>query len=535
MRGSVVFGRIAIIAAATLALLAGSSRAEQCLRPCRGKIACEREVTECLLREGRTPAALERLKEVVKSHPDEPAFAQLLARVYLADGNPFWAQRVLMEALQRSPRDCTTRAWLAWVHIGQGDLDLAREVLDREGCPVEPADRGRWMLLEAFMADAEQDPETGELVSRIHDAESLYAEDQRLWEQLRSQRQPGWIDPVHLQLETGLGYTSNAMAGSPTDPGVRGDGSLLGRMDLFGRLVWPAWRVARPALEAGLKGHGIGSEQARDLSYLEMSARPGLILGAGFPRVIVGYKLDYLVLNRETEAERRFYHGHRGEVEVETGSLTFFAGGGRRIFAENGRTRWEIDGGGGGSFVLFDRVNLLAAVSLRYYEAIGDPYDLAGGTALLVARTGLGLGLYARVGATLGLDHYFNSGGARGMAAYGSSDKRFDLLTKGSIELWSPSWLGARAGVSYEFSWRDSSVDRSNSTESYDYTEHRLLAKLRWVFSWNPWAPESVDPPEHVPLDYGLGPAGGPGMAEERIQDLLRQDEAARRGSSCVD
>lgn len=506
-----------------------------CLRDCGGALACEMDVVDCLLGEERARAAVERLKPLVEEHPDEPGWAALLARAYLADSNPFWAQRTLQQALDRNPGDCGLRARLAWLHIGQGDLDLAREVLDREGCPDDEIQRGRWLLLRAFMADAEEDPEAAALVSEAGGVDALYPEDARLHRHLRGKLRPGWIQPLHLSLETELGYTSNAKAGSPTDPSTEGEGSLLGRMDLFGRFVWPLSGSVRPALETGLKGHGLAADEARRLSYLELAARPGVILGAGFPRLLVGYKVDYLVLNQDSEIRRRFYEGHRGELELETEALTAFAGAGRRIFHENGRSRWEFDGGLGVSLAPLDRLRLLLALSLRGYQAVGDPYDLLGATALAVGRLRVGPGLIVRLGLTLSVDGYPNSGGERGKAAYGTDSKRFDLLTKASAGLWSPSWGGLRAGLSYGLSWRDSTVDESNSIENYDYIEHRALFKLRWAFDLNPWAPRVVEPEGHLPIDYGVGAAGGLGMDEERIQDLLRQDEAARRGSSCVD
>jgi len=514
----------------------GTAVAEStCLRDCAGDLACEVEVLDCLLGEKRTRAAVERLKPLVQEHPDEAGWAALLARAYLADSNPFWAQRTLQQALDRNPDDCGLRARLAWLHIGQGDLDLAREVLDREGCPDDEVQRGRWFLLRAFMADAKEDPQAPWLVDEVQDVDALYPEDARLHRHLRDKLRPGWIQPLHLSLETELGYTSNARAGSPTDPSTEGEGSLLGRMDLFGRFVWPLSGSVRPTLDTGLKGHGLVAEEARNLSYLELAARPGVILGGGYPRLLVGYKADYLVLNQDTELRRRFYEGHRGELEFETETLTAFAGAGRRIFHENGRSRWELDGGLGASLALFDRLHLLLALSLRGYQAVGDPYDLLGATALAVGRLRVGPGLIVRLGLTVSVDGYPNSGGERGKAAYGTDSKRLDVLTKASAGLWGPSWGGLRAGLSYELSWRDSTVDESNSIESYDYIEHRVLLGLRWAFDLNPWAPRVVEPEGHVPIDYGLGAAGGLGMDEERIQDLLRQDEAARRGSSCVD
>ena len=175
---------------------------------------------------------------------------------------------------------------------------------------------------------------------------------------------------------------------------------------------------------------------------------------------------------------------------------------------------------------------MLAAFSLRYYDAVGDPYDQIGSTGLLVSRINVGAGLVVRLGVTLGVDYYHNSGGELGALAYGTDQKRFDVLTKLSAGLWSPMWMGARAGLSYEFSYRESTADE---LDDYDYNEHRLLIKIRWTIDLNPWAPQVVETKGRVALDYGLSEQAGAGLEEERIQDLLRQDEAARRGSSCVD
>jgi hypothetical protein len=461
---------------------------------------------------------------------DQPAFVHLLARAYLADQNPFWAQRTL----QKAP-DCTSRSWLAWVHIQNGNLDLAGETLEAEGCPASGAEQVRWHLLETFLARTLEDHARAFwAIGKVPGADEIYKEDRGLWLFLRREEDPGWIEPLSLRMELAGGFTSNSKGGSPTDPGDSGPQSALLRMDLFGRLVWPVTRLLRPTLEAGLKGHGITTQQegARKLSYLQMHARPGFIWGTRFPRIILGYKVDYLVLNQDIENRRRFFEAHRGEIEFETGRMTYFAGAGRRIYHENGRTRWEFDGGLGGSFLLFGRARILAAMSLRYYDAVGNPYDQMGATGLVVSRIDVGHGLVARLGVTLGVDYYHNSGGVLGVQAYGSDQRRFDVLTKLSAGLWSPMWMGARAGLSYEFSYRESTADE---LDDYDYNEHRVLLKIRWTIDLNPWAPQVVETKGRVALDYGIGEQAGAGLEEERIQDLLRQDEAARRGSSCVD
>ena len=92
---------------------------------------------------------------------------------------------------------------------------------------------------------------------------------------------------------------------------------------------------------------------------------------------------------------------------------------------------------------------------------------------------------------------------------------------------------GVRAGMRYELAWRNSTADLSVGLDNYDYTEHRAVIGLRWAWGGDPWLPRAMRPSDHVALDYGVEEGTGSGD-EERIRDILRQDEAARRGSSCV-
>jgi len=503
----------------------------RCELECKGDPACEIAMADCFIEKDRVRDAIIRLKVLVQENPDVQVFARMLAKAYLADNNYFWAQRTLVKSLLRDPDNCISRSWLAWIHVTQGDLDLAKEVLGQTGCPGPGPESARWSLLRAFIDQTADKPlKASEALELALKAGALFPEDEGLWLFLRSAHQPGWIEPINLRLEMSAGYTSNAKAGSPTDPGTSGPSSALGRLSVFGRFVWPTLQAIRPVLEVGFKGHGITADAASDLSYMEMSARPGILLRRNFPRVLVAYKADLLLLNQEDK--QLFYEGHRAEVELDTGDTMFFAGAGRRIFTQSGRTRWEFDGGLGGS-LSSGPVRILLATSLRYYKASGGPYDLIGGTGLGVARLGLGAGLSIRLGATVGLDYYLNSGAERGELAYGTKDKRLDVLTKLSMGLWGPTWAGFRIGIDYEFSWRESTADIS--TDNYDYQEHRLLFKTRFAFDLNPWAPEIVTPKDHIELGYGIEARSNADLDNERIQDLLRQDEAAKRGSSCVE
>lgn len=525
------WGRALLVALAVLGVSMANAAEPDCQRPCAGDRACEITVTECLIRAGRPREAVERLKALVKEHPDVPLYARLLARSYLAEDNEVWAERTLQEALAANPDDCTTRSWLAWLQVSVGDFDLARETLDAPGCPNTDAEKARWLLLRAFMAHNEDDAALATVtVTEVPSAGKLFPEDEHLWRFLRRKRQPGWIDPFMIRGELGAGYTSNASAGSPTDPATSGPSSGIGRLDLYGRLLWPTARRWQPTVDGDIKGHGISASEAGDLSYVGLSIRPGVLLGRDFPRLLVAYKADMLLLN---EGEKRdFYEGHRGEMEFETGNMMAFLGGGRRFFVESGRTRWELDGGVGRPWNLSRRLGGLLAVSLRYHDAVGDAYTLVGGTGIAMARVGLGRGAYARLGTSVGVDSYFDSGGTRGQLAHGTDEKRFDVLTKLSADLWSPARSGFRVGLGYEFSWNESTADED--AENYEYDEHRVLLKVRWAFDFDPWAPQVFTPEHHVPLAYGIQ-ADESGVEDERIQDLLRQDESARRGSSCVE
>jgi hypothetical protein len=358
-------------------------------------------------------------------------------------------------------------------------------------------------------------------------AAHMFPEDRALWRYLRARKLPGRIEPVSVRLDFLTGYTSNSMAGSPTDPGASGPGSALARLNLMGRLVWPRGDWLRPALDLDFRSHGVTAQAASNLSYLEISPRPHVILGSVAPRLLLGYRFEVLLLNQD-EA-RRFFTAHRGEVEIEARSLTAFAGVGHRTFHEDERTRMEFDGGVGAPLRLFPGLQILVAGSLRYHLAESDQYDLVGATGLLVGRIDLGGGFLGRLGISVLVDDYFDSGGEQGLLTFGTEEERIDILVKASAGFWSPITEGIRLGLVYEFSWRDSSADEVLA--DYDYREHRILLGLRGAFEFDPWAPNVTREPGHVGLDYGLEEGTGASLDEERIQDLLRQDEAYRQGT----
>lgn len=502
---------------------------------CHGDCAIEPDCwlaeVDCLLAAELPREAIERLKPLVSAHPQVTSLALLLSRAYLADNNPFWAQRALYTAAAASD-DCSLHAWLAWLQINGGDLETARATLADAECDKHPPDDARWHLLEAYALRLEQrgDAAAGHIAS-FAEAPTVYREDRELWQSLRARDDPSFVAPLRLDLEAHGGYTSNGLAGSPADPGVVGSDSGLGRLHLFGRFVLPTWPAVRPVLEAGLKGHGLAPGVAASMSYLELSTRPGLLLRRDYPRVFIGYRGDLLLLNKEDQ--RAFYEGHRVEVEIEIDDhLTALAGGGYRLFHEAGRSRGEVDGAVGWGRAQGRRGHLLLAGALRVYDAMGDPYDLVGASLLAAIRVRVFEEAYVRFGTTVGVDSYFNSGGELGLLAHGARHQRVDITARFTAGLWSPAFYDLRVGIRYELGLRSSTADRG--FDKYGYTEHRALLGFKWSADFDPWAPAVARVAGHLGLDYGAGAARVGVGEEERIQDLLRQDEAARRGSSCV-
>lgn len=523
-----------VTVAIAILVLPGRGLGDQCEQSCGDTVLCHKEVVECLIDAARVREAIDRLKNLREKHPKEPAIGRLLAHAYLADNNAFWAERVLYQLIEENPSDCETLSWLAWVYIQGGDLEQARETMKSEKrCPRTHADHARWQVLESYMARAKGDAERArESFERLGDAVEAFPEDVEMWRHLNRKENPAWIEPISVRMMVSGGFTSDARAGSPADITGSAKNSGFGKLDLFSRFVLPTPYFFKPTVEGNLKANGLAAKTARELSYMDLSIRPGVILGRSFPRILVGYNGKLLLMG--LEGKEKFSETHRGEVELETDfDLLVFAGAGRGIFREGGRTRTELDGGVGFSFAPHRYLKIMTALSGRYHFAVGDAYEKMGGSGLLVGRVDFGQGFYGRIGVIPSVDYYPKSGGDLGEVAFGTDKKRFDFSIKQFEELWSPALWGFRIGLRYEFSYRDSTADEKQS--DYDYIEHRVLLNLRYYFSINPWSPRGTKNDKHVPLDYGLKSQDERSLDEERIQDLLRQDEAARASSSCVE
>jgi hypothetical protein len=491
---------------------------------------CERAAAERLFEQGKPRQAIEQVRAALLRFPDDRTLELLLARGYLLDDNLFWAERTVSTALAREPGDAEMRAWLACVHIRQGDPDLARADLDAEHEPVDGPERARWHLLEAFNARvAGNEARARAALAAVPRQSEVYEEDRDAWRSLHRRTDPWWLDPFTGNLELGVGATSNALAGAPTDPGASGSASGLATIEAHGRLVPPASGAVSPILDLDLIGDGLTQEDYRELSNLDASARVGGLFSSSRHRLVIGYRADMLFLDQKPPL---YAEAHRGELEVETASgWALLAGGGHRTFQDDRRTRWEGDVSVGGPLGLLATVPVVAGTAVRLADAKSPAYDQRGVSAVVVGRFPIGRGWSTRLALSGSLDDYPHSGGPEGLLVFGTTEKRRDLLGRISLGVWGPRWGVARAGVEWQYTRRDSTADDRPGYD-FDYREHRAIVRLRIELAADPWAPHAVRPAGHVPLDWGLGADAG--EQEERILELLRQDEDLQRGCGCA-
>jgi hypothetical protein len=481
-----------------------------------------------LLEAGQPRQAVDLLKGLDPARHDDGRLAVLQARGYLALDNRPWARRVLLERLQAVPGDCQARAWLAWVLLGAADLPAARALLAEGDCPALTPAGARLALLAALVErEAGHAPEARAHARTAHQSPSLFVEDRALLQDLSRSLWPARPDPLEVRADLRGGWSSNPVLGSPADLERRsGVAGAFGDLALVGRVAWPWLTLVQPFAEAELKAQANSSQAAQDLDYLYLSGRPGVVLDLGGLGLLAAWRLDALLL-RGGDAYQGgplwYFLGQRGEAEAWLGPyLTLLGGVGWRQFRPLGRSRVEGDLGLGAGGPLGGRLHLMGVLSLRLQRATNSEWNRLGGLAAATGQVRLPGAWAAKADASLALEDFPDSAGVALPAG------RRDWLLKGRLGLWSPAWAGVRLGLEYEPSHRRSSA------EAYTFTDHRVGLHLRWVAGGDPWLPEGVGGEGREVLDYGVGGGAG-GALGERLQDLLRQDEESRRGSSCVD
>lgn len=508
-------------------LAAALSAAEPPPVPC--DVECERHVAARLLDRGETRAAVERLKDARRRFPNDCRLVLQLARAYLLENNLFWAEHILQEALTRWPDDPELRSWLAAVHLRQGDPELVLVDLDPKHEPTHDPQRARWRLLAASQARlVGDDAEADAMLAQVAGSDVLYPEDRRLWAYLSSSSDPWWSESFTGTLEIGAGRTSNALAGSPTDPGISGDSGELMPLRLRSRFAPPSGGSLKPAVDLEVLGAGLMDDAYSDLSSLQGGLRLGAMVLDGERRWAFGYRAEVLWLNQDSPV---FSEAHRAEVELEWAEgQVVFLGGGRRTYRDERRTRWEGEIGVGGPLRLTAGTPLLAGATVRLANAKSPAYDQLGISVAASTTVPLGRRSSLRVALSAVWDDYPNSGGEEGQLVFGTEEKRRDLLGRLGLTLWAPAWRSLRPGLEVRYTRRGSTADDTPEFD-FSYREWRAIAWLRWTFKADPWAPRTIGDGDHVPLDWGL--ESGAGMDQERILDLLRGDEELRRGSSC--
>jgi hypothetical protein len=484
-----------------------------------------------LIDAGRARDAIALLKEAAKRWPDDEAVHTELAAAYVADSNDFWALNVLQSFEAKHPPACAARGWIAQIQVRQASLERAEETLDRDGCRVHAQDRAREHLLRARIAHLrDKEAEARSHAQEARKQSALYEEDESLVQSMDRQFFPGRLPWGSWRLDAGLGWTSNGLAGSPVDRANRfgNEGSAVFSLDARFRAVWPETGAVRPAGEVSFRTVQLAGETARDLSYIAPGIRPGLLLGGDHPRLLLAYSFDAVRLaaeDRYAHAPVWFAEGHRVEYEIEaTESLFAFGGAGRRLFREQGRSRWELDQGVAGSIALGRRARLLTGASARWNRAENEAYDSWGGTVIAQLQAVLPGKLEGRLNGSVAHEAFPRS---RGYFAGALGEERIDNLVRIKPGLWSPAYLGVRAGLDYELSRRASTAD------AYSYTDHRVVLHLAWAMDTDRIGVRTVGKEGRTPLDHGKSATSGI-SSDVRIRDLMRQDEAVKQGSSCL-
>ncbi len=533
---------LALLSLSTLSAAAPEPAGVACGERCGGDYACLVEQARCLVDAGEAREAVSHLKEACRVSPEDGDLVRLLAWSYLQLGNRVWAQRKLLARVDAAPHDAQARAWAVWVLAQDGSLAHAREVLDAAPVTENPADASRFVLLDLALAKLEEQPERVEAgLAAVRGGEALYPEDRGLLVRLREQVLGDRGEPVSIRLQASGGYASNVIESAPQDvgsgsAGERAPQAPVAGLDAVLRLEpWTCPR-ARPVGELRGKGFTPFTADTAGFGYLTGTGRVGLewgpasgararLLYAGELMGLRGDALDGAGGEGPTPVEGGWImEAHRGDLELDLApGVQLFAGGGRRIYRELRRTRTEFDGGGAWVLPLGGGWNLTTVATARVHRARHPGWHAWGLTGLVRLRV------------PLPGDHMIK---LRGMATWDAwpgfwkwepmVERRDDRALRLQAGPWTRDFEGWRIGLSYKLAARASSVD------AYDYTDHRVLLELRWQRAWNPGLPRSVAVSEPwLPLPYGLEEGDDQGL--DRVQDLLRQEDSARRGSSCAD
>jgi len=516
-----------------LAADAVAAESASCQESCGDDLPCLEQVALCLMEAGEHRAAAKLLKRARTLAPMAGRLVRMQSLAYLGAGNRHWAVKTLLIRTSEEPTDLETRSWAVWLLIQDGDLARARQLLAEAPVPRSDPLAGRLVLLETAIGQLEGQLERAKVqLHQISDAQALFAEDLSLLRQLRGKLLGDRCEPFSARIQASGGYTSNAIESAPQDLGagqgqdVRPAAGVLGVDAVLRVEPWTSSGM-RPLGELRSKGFSPLTEAALGYGYLVMAGRGGLELGRSDGtrgRLLYSFELMGLRGDQDQIEGGWAMEAHRGELEADLSDrLQAFTGVGRRIYRELPRTRTEWDGGLAAVLPLARGWNLTGIVAGRAHNARHSGWDAWGWTGLLRVRAPLVAGHMVKLRAMALWDRWPQHG------EYDSEiPVRRDVVIKAQAGPWTRSLDGWRFGLTYNLSWRESLAD------DYDYVDHRLLLELRWQDAWDPFLPGALaTSDDHLPLPYGFDRASDQGL--DRVQDLLRQEDSARRGSSCVD
>jgi hypothetical protein len=129
-------------------------------------------------------------------------------------------------------------------------------------------------------------------------------------------------------------------------------------------------------------------------------------------------------------------------------------------------------------------------------------------------------------------DDFPHSGGPDGLLAFGTLDRRRDVLLRLSAGLWRRLSDTVVVGATYDFARRWSTAD-TGGIRYYPYVDHRLLVALRFEKGGNPWRSSGEAPPGHVALPYAdlERPAV---VLDDLVRGLLRQQDELTEDCGCL-
>jgi tetratricopeptide (TPR) repeat protein len=527
-------------AALLLAVAAAEDPPPPCPGDCGGSARCLAAEAACLVDGGFPRQAIERLRAALAQAPADGDLALLLAWAYLAEGNRVWATRTLLAWVEAEPADPRARAWAAWVTLQDGDVARARLLLDGAAALPPGPEAARLDLVESALAGVEgRKDEAIEALLAAGRAPRVYPEDRTMIAALRRARLGDRGEPVSARLELSGGVTSNAVESAPQDAGAgaaaaRGPAAPVSSIDAVVR--WEPWasRALRPLAEGRAKGFAPLSDETEGYGYLSGGLRAGGEIGpADGRRGRLLYAGELLALRGDEDPDEiaaglpavdggLLMEAHRGELEVDLGPHTqVFAGGGRRVYSDMIRTRTEADGGAALVLPLSAGWNLTGVLGGRFQRARHPGWDAWGLTGLVRLRVPLPAD-WMLLGRTLVL---WDVWPRFGLYEPSVNDRR-DLSVKVEVGPWTRAFGGWRFGLSYALTRRASALD------DYDFTDHRALLEARWQRATNPRLPRAAGA---EPPSFPWGAERGADDGLDRVQDLLRQEDSARRGSSCAD